>query len=84
MYRYSASTERQSGFAVTARRLASSMPASMSAPDMVRTVAKLAASMSPAPSASRHRTELAAKAIMAAAVRIRVFAFMEFAAFLEE
>ena len=52
------------------------MAPSMTAPETVRTVAKLAASISPAPSASRHRTEFAANATMAAAVRISVFAFI--------
>ena len=60
------------------------MAPSMTAPEIVRTVAKLAASMSPAPSASRHKTEFAAKATMAAAVEISVFVFIGHAVFLEE
>jgi hypothetical protein len=84
MYRYRASTERQFGRAVTVLRLSSRMPASRAAPATVRTVAKLAASMSPAPSASRHSTEFAAKATMAATVRNSVLVFIRGVAFLQE
>jgi len=48
------------------------MSLSATAPDARRSVVKLAASMLPLPSASRHRMELAAKARRASAVRRKV------------
>lgn len=52
--------------------VAARMSSSIKAPDTMRTVVKVAASTSRAPSASRQRIELEAKATSATAVRRRV------------